>query len=447
MPNKQWIFTTLSDYLICVDNLDIGTFVYRRVSNEDYIKDGQIEASTCRRLKNREPYAWLSESEKEQFLKVERPKQLLNINEEMIRAAHSRGYNYKDGIHLSDLDLLAELQHYGAATCLIDFSYDATVALWFPCQPSSEKYSCIKQAKDNESEVTCQLISEKNANDKVVAVDLHHSHKVDDTEDQNAINYFYSPDEKGNYLLYNWQPKNQNNRIIAQRSIFIFGSYPVEAVAECVIPKEKKLDILYSLEKTLGITEESLFPDFDGFVAQRAHDKEYIGADVSGYIDHSDKALQNCDFEEVIRLCTKGISLQPDNIDVGFLLIRKAEAHNNKGEQDNAIEDCNKVIKLHESNYMPYHLRTCLNLRARIYESRNEHHSALQDYSKIIEVYSKDAEAYYNLGRVKKHLNRTAEAKVDFEKALELANQKDNMQVLNKEELIKKITKELDDIV
>ena len=38
------------------------------------------------------------------------------------------------GRQLSDLEILAELQHFGAATCLIDFSRSALVALWFACQ-------------------------------------------------------------------------------------------------------------------------------------------------------------------------------------------------------------------------------------------------------------------------------------------------------------------------
>ncbi|MCG9129820.1 FRG domain-containing protein [Candidatus Poribacteria bacterium] len=428
MSNKQLPSTTLNDYLEWVDNLGIGTFIYRGVSNEKHIKDRQIEASTCRRLKSREPYAWLSDSDKAKFLsneEDERPKQLLKINEEMIKDARAHGHDYKEGKRLFDLDLLAELQHYGAATCLIDFSYNATVALWFACQPSSER----------------------NVDGKVVAVDIHRSHKVTDTETEKSIDCFFKQNVKDSFQLYHWQPKNQNNRIIAQRSIFIFGSFTVEAAAEYIILKEDKSRILYSLEKTLGITEESLFPDFDGFATQRSHKKEYKSVYVSGYIDHADSALKDNNFEEAIRFCNEGIKLNPDNIDLGFLLIQKAQSHNEKGDQDMAIEDCNKVIILHESNYMPFHLRLSLNLRAQIYVNRNEYHLAIQDYYKIIEVYPNDADAHYNIGRVKKHQNCDSEAKNYLEKALELAQQKDNMQVSNKEELIEKITKELCDSV
>ena len=58
------------------------------------------------------------------------PAKLLKINEEMIKNARLQGHGEKDGQRFSDLELLAELQHYGAATCLIDFTYSAQVALW-----------------------------------------------------------------------------------------------------------------------------------------------------------------------------------------------------------------------------------------------------------------------------------------------------------------------------
>ena len=56
----------------------------------------------------------------------------------MIRDARLEGHDPKNRQRLSDLELLAELQHYGAATCLIDFTYNAQVALWMACQQRSK---------------------------------------------------------------------------------------------------------------------------------------------------------------------------------------------------------------------------------------------------------------------------------------------------------------------
>jgi hypothetical protein len=40
---------------------------------------------------------------------------------------------------LSDLELLLELQHYGAATGLVDFSRDFLIALWFAAHDNKGK--------------------------------------------------------------------------------------------------------------------------------------------------------------------------------------------------------------------------------------------------------------------------------------------------------------------
>ncbi len=52
---------------------------------------------------------------------------------ELLNDASLRGFRERQSKNLSDLEMLAELQHYGAATCLIDFSENAMIALWFAC--------------------------------------------------------------------------------------------------------------------------------------------------------------------------------------------------------------------------------------------------------------------------------------------------------------------------
>ena len=61
---------------------------------------------------------------------------LLEINSGLIKDARLRGYDEKEERKLSDLEILAELQHFRAATFLIDFTYSPQVALWFACGQS-----------------------------------------------------------------------------------------------------------------------------------------------------------------------------------------------------------------------------------------------------------------------------------------------------------------------
>jgi hypothetical protein len=57
---------------------------------------------------------------------------------ELLNAARDWGLGYGVGGWASDLQLLADLQHYGTATRLIDVSSNPMTALWFACQEMSE---------------------------------------------------------------------------------------------------------------------------------------------------------------------------------------------------------------------------------------------------------------------------------------------------------------------
>lgn len=52
--------------------------------------------------------------------------------------ARIRGFDHHDGMQLCDLELLALLQHNGAATHLLDLSRDVTTPLWFAASECPE---------------------------------------------------------------------------------------------------------------------------------------------------------------------------------------------------------------------------------------------------------------------------------------------------------------------
>ena len=223
--------TNLAAFIAWIEELEPGQYLFRGVSNESY----EIVPSAYLRL----PQA------------KRNPATLLRINEEYLRDARLRGHNVKEGQQLADLELLAELQHFGAATCLIDFTRSAQVALWFACEKGE-------------------------TNGKVYAVrvdDLVLFKQITPELLDDDIDCFFIADERGRHPLYQWQPRQQNSRILAQQSVFLFGGDNIEAEAECVIRGDSKKSILTSLEKAAGIREAMLFPDFDGFARLRAYDK------------------------------------------------------------------------------------------------------------------------------------------------------------------------------
>ena len=273
---------TLSGFIKWAEQFNDGQYLFRGVTRDTY----EIEASTYRRLKEEDRIS----------------ANLLKINKEMIEDARRMGHDQKEGQRLSDLDFLAELQHFGAATCLIDFTRDALVALWFACQQSSEGP----------------------ANGKVFAVridDPARFRTVDTELTKKDIDYFFAQDTKDfsaqdakdfsaqDAYLYQWQPKYQNNRIIAQKSVFVFGGIDVETEAECMIIGSSKQEILKSLDKLSGVTEASMFPDFDGFARLYAHNKPHIESGLKGYIQRSIEADQNNNRDDAIARYTEFISM------------------------------------------------------------------------------------------------------------------------------------------
>ena len=83
---------TLSSFIKWAAQFNDGQYLFRGVSKDSY----KIEASACRRLPEEER---------------SNPDRLLRINQELIEKARLLGHDQQSGQRLSDLELLAELQH------------------------------------------------------------------------------------------------------------------------------------------------------------------------------------------------------------------------------------------------------------------------------------------------------------------------------------------------
>ena len=346
---------TLSEFTEWAKKFTPGDYVFRGVKNKEY----GIQASAYRR----------PEKDYRSFDKF------LQINEDLIDEAKLRGYNERDGRPLEDLEILVELQHYGAATCLIDFSYSAQVALWFACKPDS------KTSQD----------SENPPNGKVFAV-YHRSSDFEEIKSKSLsgeISTFLQDGESSR--LYHWQPRQQNNRIIAQQSIFLFGRYEFDPYNECVIEGSSKKKILTELQQVSGITEAMLFPDFDGFARLRGADIRYTQLMDYEHRELADEQFQKRNYSEAITHYNKAIA---QNLDY-------AEAYYMRG-------------------------------RAKQYLDRpDQHESAISDFDKFINRNANYAEAYYYRAESRFNLRHLVEAKEDLEKALPLAEKDENRRLMS----------------
>ena len=402
---------TLTGFMKWAAQFNDPKYLFRGVPNEKY----KIQASAYRRL---------SKADRKN------PSRLLRINQRLIEDARSRGHDQKNGQQLSDLELLAELQHFGAATCLIDFSRSALVALWFACLENSTE--------------------EGEANGKVYAVDRDIRLKTINPElIKEGIDHFLKPDKNNRYQLYQWEPKLQNNRIIAQQSVFVFGGAQIQVAAQCIIMQSSKQEILKSLDNIFSITEASMYPDFDGFARLHVHNKPYVELDAHDNLRRGIEAHQHDNLDDAIAYYSEVIRLSPtdtaifseayNNLGVAYkekgdydfaigsyrraiaLKPDYAEAYNNrgeayrsKGELDDAIVDYNMAIKL-KPNYAEAY-----DNRGALYLGKDKFDRAIKDYTKAIELNSNNADVYNRRGVAHMKKDDSDLAIEDFTKAIEL---------------------------
>ena len=376
---------TLDEFIAWANQFDEGEYVFRGVPNKAY----KIQASAYRRPEE-------NERNFEKFL---------NINKDLIRAARQRGYDRKDGTEWSDLEILVELQHYGAATCLIDFSYSAQIALWFACRDF--------QKKDENGE--SQNIN-KSSHGKVSVMQMKRSKFTEITpdfmneeEEEKKIDYFLKEDKDSS--LYYLKPIFQNNRIISQQSVLLFGNYELEADDECIIEEGCKKKIFTELERTSGYTEDRLFPDFEGFAWVNREEARYTEPTYSALIDFGESAIEKEEIEEyekALEYSSRAIQKDPNRIQAYNL---RGRAYTSLERYDRALEDFAKG-----ENINPDDAETYFN-RGYLYQQQGRYSDAINDYDTAISKKEDYGEAYYRLGRSKHDLGQVEEALTDFEKA------------------------------
>ena len=329
---------TLDGFMEWARQFESGKYVFRGVPNAKY----GIQASAFRR----------PEENKRDFEKF------LQINQDLIREARLRGYDGKDGRELKELEILADLQHFGAATCLIDFSHSAQIALWFACE---------RDHKNAEDSPDGKVFAVSNQPPKF--------REITPTLLKEDIGYFLKDGEESQ--LYHWQPRQQNHRIIAQQSIFLFGNYEFAAEDVRIITAESKQVIRSELEKVSGITKDRMFPDFEGFAVVRSEEVPYT-------------ELTPSEFKER-----------------GFLAYER-------GDYRDAISDFDRVLTLNSSDPEAYFLRGNAKYRLKLYSG------AVDDYTDAITLKPDESDYYYWLGMAKYDMKQFDEAKESFSNAINL---------------------------
>jgi len=215
-----------------------GSYAYRGQENSEW----EIESSASRRIRN--------------TLGIRPNRELLIRYHEdsLLEPARMDGYGIQEGRELHDLELLAELRHRGAATCLIDFTTNFNVALWFACY---------------EGETTGK-------NDgKVFVLNINDFGSLNYSDLKRKIRPIIETSmvkDPEIHSHWHWAPHGMNRRILKQDSLFVFGEMGVDdkELSFILIKKEDKEGLIRELGK-LGVSRKSLFKDLDGFASMNGH--------------------------------------------------------------------------------------------------------------------------------------------------------------------------------
>ena len=392
--------SVIAGYLQMLDELigsedSEGNYAYRGQKNADW----DVESGALRRIEETNPQAKKTtpSKEKEDFISYH--------EKELLEPARMDGYGDGDGRPLYDLELLAKLQHHGAATCLIDFTRNFLVAMWFACQPHKEKDGKIFILKTSDEKNLLSL-EEKDLEKKVRSILTFQTRDEDSSSKETTILSLPKPS------WWHWSPQGLDQRILKQESLFVFGQTKIKKMLLqwIKIKNKHKKKILKELDR-LGITERTLFKDLPGFAESHGRNKPLpLGyGKAEYYLQKGNEALQRDDFKGAMADYNEAIKINSDY----------AEAYNNRGDVKYNLDDLNGAIADYARAIKYKHdFAEAYKNRGIVKADLGDHRGAIADYSRAIKYRHDFAEAYNNRGIVKADLDDHRGAIADYSKAI-----------------------------
>lgn len=219
---------------------------YRIIGNDHYVRSGL----SVRLRQNKKS------SSKETINRAEYINYLLRLIQE---ARRSYPIKYSS---LTDLEVLADIQHNGGATCLVDFSKNMLISLWFACS------DCI----DHDGYLLCYNVTEDLVvNNSLTTIKPHDMNKPIN-ELISETSRFVDPCSSVTSRFCMWDPSAVNSRITRQDSVFIFGieHFKISAMTSQTmlsirISKNSKVLLRKLIENLFNITESTIYSDSVGF--------------------------------------------------------------------------------------------------------------------------------------------------------------------------------------
>ena len=357
---------------------------------------------------------WKLKSSAERRLKISSSEGATNeafiaYHEELIGACKRNRFDRLAGEQLDELELLAHLQHHRAATCLIDFTQNALVALWFACEDTGVDGKVFVVNTDSEYFEQIDLNDRQRHSIREILEFQTRKDRGEQPDKLTSQQVSNSAEERPQF--WRWIPANLNERILAQHSMFIFG--PLSSgrpdTVEMVVHSDMKEQIREELRDVHHIDEEYLFPDFVGFAYTQRHDAIY-GPSATGYFRLGREAMQKGDYSEAKHSFDSAIRINPK---FGMAHRFRGRVHEGLDDLNSAVEDYSTAIELGWDRPIAYVVR------GRAFGRLGEFNSAIQDYSTLIENSPEEPRGYELRAQVYERIDDTENAISDYSTIIE----------------------------
>jgi len=395
MPSETTKPDLVAKYIEKVRRLTSRPGIYAYRGQEDAI--WLVESAASRRIRSTLDTKPNNPPDMETFIRYH--------EDNLLAPARMDGYGIRDGRVLSDLELLAELQHFGAATCLIDFTTNFLAALWFACYEFETYEGENKEKKHGKVFVlniddVCRSIGQFYLENEIRPI--------------MGMKMIESP-EKPSYWY--WAPHGMNSRVLKQDSLFVFGKSRIASnhFRSISIEKDEKADLLNEL-RDLGVSRRSLFKDLPGFASMsgardpistlKASAHELFFAGIS--------ASRQGDMERAIRFYDDAASEGYPRKAELFLFRGNANAAIPK--YDSAIEDYTKATAFSENDFRIYLNRGIVKFETGDYDG------AVNDFTVSQKKNRYSATILFRRALAYERLQEIEKMRADLEEALESAD-------------------------
>ena len=335
----------------------------QNISVSSILKEIEQKAKDSRRIYRGEPecYEQVSSGLYRTYAQRLGTRNLVDVFRKMQEIISKRAEEYLN--KTEDFNILAQIQHYGGKTNLIDFTTDYLIALFFACDRSHEK------------------------DGRVILL------KRESTED-------YTVREMPSII----------NRAASQKSVLVEptnGFIDPAHYEKVEIPNNLKRDMLIHLQRFHGISTKRVYDDIHGYIQSLEWDQSSYIEWIEGK-EHEERGLP----EEAIKAYTRAIGQKLDFFE-GYY--DRGRVHFEEDDYKKSLDDYNMAIELNPDNVDSYYHRGRLHYEIEDYEK------AVDDYNTAIKLSPHDdADYFHGRGRAYFKTGELSLALEDFSRAREL---------------------------